>query len=123
MQAEEKERLIKLCTVSQDVEAARILMKQCGRGSVRYPEIREVLTTVMQPMFDQVPEDQRRVKGLGLLLNSGTEAPWMTPMGMGFIKVWDVRQDGDGYKFGLGNEEPPVLGWFSIGAFPQEWPQ
>lgn len=54
----------------------------------------------------------------------GSELPWLTPYGMGFVKVHDMRLNADGVvEYGIGNEQALVMAWVTGDRFPGEWPQ
>jgi hypothetical protein len=55
------------------------------------------------------------------------EAPWLTPMGMGLIKITDLRERHGVIQAQLADENnvPYENGntWVALDKFPKEWPQ
>jgi len=75
--------------------------------------------------FEAIPEENRtlNIQGEKLLLRAGTEAPIMTPYGVGLIRVYDVRKKDNGdLEFGIGNETLPILCYLPLNRFYNEWP-
>lgn len=76
--------------------------------------------------WGDVPAKRRTitVDGEPLELVEGGIAPWLAGMGVSLVKVYEVGKDPDGeIVFGVGNEQPPVLGWVYPHQFCGEWPQ
>ena len=70
-----------------------------------------------------IPPEKRRIQ-TGDVLEIGSEAPWLGPLGACFARVYDLRLDADGVvEFGVGNEKPPVVAWVKAEDFFDEWPQ
>jgi hypothetical protein len=75
--------------------------------------------------FENFSRGERTV-GRGLVtVGHGSEAPWLTPFGVGLVKVYGIRRNKETgqVEFGIGNEEPPILGWVTADRFYDEWPQ
>lgn len=52
-----------------------------------------------------------------------SEAPWLTPLGVGLVVIFAVRRADDGHvEFGIGNQAPPILAWVRKESFHNEWP-
>ena len=62
------------------------------------------------------------VDGEKVILSEGSEAPWLTAIGVSLVKVYGIRRRGGVVEFGIGNETPPILGWVSLKDFFNEWP-
>ncbi len=73
--------------------------------------------------FENFTERERNIKGLVTVSAPGTEAPWLTPFGAGLVKIYGIRRRKGRVEFGIGNEEPPILGWVTKDEFYDEWPQ
>lgn len=50
------------------------------------------------------------------------EAPWRGPFGASLVKVYEVKREDGMVKFGVGNEQPPILAWVVANDFYNEWP-
>lgn len=75
--------------------------------------------------FQAFSKEERTIKvdGESLILDAGTEAPWLSGLGACLIRVYDIRRNEKGQvEFGIGNETLPILGYVSAKAFFNEWP-
>lgn len=73
--------------------------------------------------FESFTEEERNIQGLFVVEGPDEEAPWLTPYGVGLVKIYGIRRGKDGeVEFGIGNEEPPILGWVKDEHFYHEWP-
>ena len=72
--------------------------------------------------FENFTEGERNIKGLVTVSAPGTEAPWLTPFGAGLVRIYGIRRREGKIEFGIGNEEPPILGWVTQDKFFDEWP-
>ena len=62
-------------------------------------------------------------RGLTMVDHLPYEAPWMGPFGSCVVNIFEVKRGEDGIvKFGVGNEQPPILDWVVADAFYDEWP-
>lgn len=62
--------------------------------------------------------------GLGVVDHLPFEAPWMGSLGSCLVNIYEVKREDDGsVKFGVGNEQPPILDWVSANDFYHEWPK
>jgi hypothetical protein len=73
--------------------------------------------------FENFTEGERTIHNLLVLERPGTEAPWLTAHGAGFVKIYGIRRRDGVVEFGIGNETPPILGWVTADRFYDEWPQ
>lgn len=71
--------------------------------------------------FENFTREERTVKG-GLVVTKGSEAPWLTSTGVGMVKVYGIRRCEGVVEFGIGNEEPSILGWVTADRFWPEFP-
>ena len=68
-------------------------------------------------------DKERRIHHVMTFTSIGQEAPWMGPFGASLVKIYGIRRAEDGsVEFGIGNEEPPILGWVHATDFYNEWP-
>lgn len=68
-------------------------------------------------------KDERTIgKGVMVVEKLGQKAPWLNGFGACLIKIYGIRRRGDLVEFGIGNEEPPILGWVKANDFFEEWP-
>ncbi len=72
--------------------------------------------------FENFTREERTIQGLLVVSEAGTIAPWMTPYGAALVKIYGVRRHEGKVQFGIGNEEPPILGWVEALAFYDKWP-
>jgi len=73
--------------------------------------------------FESFTREERNIQGLLTVEKSGQEAPWLTPFGASLVKIYGIRRNKDGeVEFGIGNEQPPILGWVKAEHFYYEWP-
>lgn len=48
-------------------------------------------------------------------------APWMNGLGACSVKIYEVKREDGVVKFGVGNEEPPIVAWVKADDFYCEW--
>jgi len=67
---------------------------------------------------------EERTVGPGVEITKyGQEVPWMTPFGVGMIKVWGMRRRGGVVEYGVGDRTMPIQAWVTKDAFYKEWPK
>lgn len=72
--------------------------------------------------FENFTAEERTVgKGIAVV-SQNSEVPWLTPYGVGLVKVYGIRRREGVVEFGIGNEEPPILGWVTADQFYHEFP-
>ncbi|MBD3208587.1 MAG: hypothetical protein GF370_03985 [Candidatus Nealsonbacteria bacterium] len=76
--------------------------------------------------FNNFTREERSVRISGrseIIGKPGTVLPWLGAFGACLVKVYGIRHDNKGeVEFGIGNEEPPILGWVKKEDFYHKWP-
>ncbi len=76
-----------------------------------------------EPFHKFSKEERTIAKGLLVVEDPGTEAPWLGAFGACFVKVYGIRRAEDGtVEFGVGEETPPISAWVKADDFYGEWP-
>jgi hypothetical protein len=72
----------------------------------------------------KIPAKNRtvRIEGQPVVVEVGSEMPWLSGLGACLVKVHDIRETAGTVEYGIGNEEPPVLAWVTGDRFYNEWP-